>query len=60
MDRGAWQPAVHGAAQESDTTERLSTHTHNDQLREEQFQGERETDHSQFRILGDNSFLVTF
>ena len=55
MGRGAWQPAVHGAAQESDTTERLSTHTHKDQLRAEQFQCETETDDSQFRILGDNS-----
>ena len=53
MDRGAWQASVPGAAKESDTIEQLSTHTHNDQWREEQFQCERETDHSQFRILGD-------
>ena len=27
-DRGAWWAMVHGAAKESDMTERLSTHTH--------------------------------
>mgnify|MGYP007134379285 CR=1 FL=1 len=31
-DRGAWQATVHGIAKESDTTERLSTHTHTHRL----------------------------
>ena len=28
MDRGAWQAIVDGIAKESDTTERMNTHTH--------------------------------
>ena len=32
MDRGTWQAIVHGVAEESDTTERLSTAQHKKQL----------------------------
>ena len=28
MDRGAWRATVHGVTKESDTIERLCTHTH--------------------------------